>query len=153
LLIQPTHGTYLPVPRELSGEVWTCYGQILPSPTLRTLHYIEPSTCNHHRRTMQLNIKLTLKFAIFFAKCEDVKCFLNPMMNTTTDKSKMLLRAELKGMSSALQIIAYRAHGAPMHHVANPYSLYLAKPKQIHRTTMQNILILTLKLTIHNHYF
>jgi predicted deacetylase len=57
---------------------------------------------------MQLDIKFTLKFTTCISKREAMKYFLNPTTNMTADKSKALLRAELKGTSGALQMIAYR---------------------------------------------
>ena len=64
------------MPRELPREVLIQNSHIPPSPTLLVLHYIEPSTHDHHQyhatrhiiSTMQLDIKFTLKFMTFFAK-------------------------------------------------------------------------------------
>jgi hypothetical protein len=95
------------MPRELPRQLSTPNGQFLPSPTLHALIYVKPSTRGHHtyHATRQ---KIMLKFATCISKHEAMKCFLNPMTNTTANKSKALFRAELKGISGALQIIAYR---------------------------------------------
>jgi len=48
MLIQITHETYGPRPREPPREVSTRYNQILLALTLHALHYIEPSTRDHY---------------------------------------------------------------------------------------------------------
>jgi hypothetical protein len=95
------------MPREPPRQLSTPNGQFLPSPTLRALIYIEPLTRNHHPYHATRH-QIMLKFATCISKREAMKCFLNLMMNTTANKSKMLFSAELKGMFSALQMIAYR---------------------------------------------
>ena len=45
---------------------------------------------------MQLDVKFTIKFTIFFAKGEYMKIFLNQMTNTTANKTNTLCRVELK---------------------------------------------------------
>jgi hypothetical protein len=109
-------------PRQLS----TPNGQFLPSSTLRALH-----SSSHQlvitTRTMQLNIKFTLKFAPCITLREAIKYFLNPTTNTTANKSNTLFSVDLKGMSGALQMISYQTpkpeqmHGASMHYVAEPF--------------------------------
>ena len=47
MLIQTTHETYGPRPREPPHEVSTCYDQILLVQPLYALHNIEPSTSDH----------------------------------------------------------------------------------------------------------
>ena len=47
-------------------------------------------------------------------KYKDMKCFLNLTMNGTANKSKMLLRAELKGCASDYCVSTpEQTHGAP----------------------------------------
>ena len=57
---------------------------------------------------MQLDIKFMIKFTVFFAKGEYMKNFLNQTTNTTANKTNTLGRVELKRMTGALQLIAYR---------------------------------------------
>ena len=53
-----------------------------------------------------LNSRWNLRFS--FLKFKALKCSLNLMTDTTSQKSNTLLRSELKGMSGGLQLIAYR---------------------------------------------